>query len=478
MKNRTAHWHRIVARLVERTLRRQIVAALDLELATPQERVKLIEFVASQVSSMDDASVCYGAYAAEALGKRPEVKVLRDALIQSYRKRLLKWFGFAINQRAQQGGGGTGIKRLKDGIAAFIEDLPAQLLRGYKPMSQYIEGNISEIIEGDKLDAVSAKIFRVLSEASKSSGIKVAKAGGLSVAWDAAQNIWYIPPSLATFPLKDEIRRSGFRWDPKLKRWETTKLTPAMSNLIEMPADKTKPEAPGKPEAIRSPGALAELTNWFFGAWLPANIGRFDTVFNTYLKSKETSYTFRFKLNIRKVDVDIKRELAGPKDAVEELRYRYLGRQGRQPWLEVLDRYVDLTRASDPLAAMGLIDRMNNLQHSNGLFLEHFPKNVMTWYGKFLDRKYSARTAFILAGFIPDSDLREVIRFFDQPDGMRGQQQGTPDIEIQKKKEIPNAVNWREKGYPHERGFKQPSRSAPEVQRDIGHLPTKWDTQG
>ena len=489
MKNLEAQ---ILDRLVARTMpRRNKRGALDLEDATPQERSKLIGFVAAQVPTMDDASVAYGMYAVDALD-HPDVKALREALALSYRKRILSWFSYAIQNRAQQGGGGSGLKRLKDGIAAFIEDLPAQLLKGYKPMSQYIAGNITDVIDGSKLDAVSAKVYRVLEDSFKTSGLsKTAKGDLFDVLFDAPNKVWYIPSSYSTFPVKDALSRAGLRWNMSRKRWEAPKITRSMAHLVEIPPSQMPAKPPAKPVApVRGPvgptqtqtlpqgaqGTLVELMNWFFGAWLPANIGRFDKVFNTYLRSAETSYAFKFTLANRKVEVDIDRDLQGPRDAVEELRYRYLGRQGRQPWLEVLDRYVDLTKTTNTKAVIGLIDRMNNLQHSNGLFLEQFPKKVQAWYTTFLDRKYSAKTAYILAGFIGDSDLRDLIRWFDAPKGMdRDKGQLGPDIPIEQKKLPPNEVNWREKGYPYEKGFKPPSRQAPEVQRDLGHLPGVWE---
>jgi hypothetical protein len=146
--------------------------------------------------------------------------------------------------------------------------------------------------------------------------------------------------------------------------------------------------------------------------------------------------------------------------------------------LEVLDRYIDLTKTTTPDKVISLIDRMNNLQHSNGLFMEHFPKDVQGWYGRFLDRKYSVRDVYTLAGFIRDSDLRDTIQFYDVANKptFRTKNQGPPSIPIEKKN-LPEGTNWRQKGYPREPGFKQPKRKSPNVQRDLGNLKDIWDPQ-
>lgn len=460
-------FHSRISRLADQVIRRLRLGAIDFTDVTPEELRKLVALVTSDVSSMKDDEVAYGSYAIDALRDGSDVKNLRQALWLEYRKRLLAWFTYAIQSRASVGGGGTGLKRLKDGVAAYIEDLPTQLVRGYKPMSAYIRGNITDVVDDAKLDAASVKVYKTLLSEATGSGLKMAR-GDLSVVWDAPHKVWFIPPTPATFPLKDNLSRSGFRWNPDLHRWESPRLTPAMKRWVT-------PETPGQPTLTKA--TVEDVSNWFFGTWLPKNIHRFATVFNAYIKSDETSYKFEFKVQGRGVTVEVDRDLKGPRDAVEELRYRYLGRQGRGPWLEVLDRYIDLTKTTNVNDVVLLIDRMNNLQHSNGLFMEHFPSSVKSWYKSFLDRKYSARDAYTLAGFIHDSDLRDIIRYYDQPSTptFRDHGQGAPAIPIEEKKHQPG-INWRERGYPREKGYKQPSRQSPEVQRGLSGLPGTWDT--
>ncbi len=443
----------LVRRVARRHHRRSITGALDLETASPDHIALLVKFVSSQVKSMDDLSVAYGAYAVDGLGDNPAVQDLRRSLLENYRLRMLKWFGYAIQNRARMGGGGSGIKSLKEGLSEYVKSLPDQLLGTYKPLSSFIKGNVTEIVDKNKLDPVSMKIYRVLTDALGDSGLD----SEFTAEFDG--ELWYIPSNQDTYAFREELKKGGFKWNPRLRRWET----------------RSKPDQ----SLVSSSGRASppEVRDWFFLSWLPKNIGRFDTVFNTYLKSEESSYSFKFKMQGEdEISVDIKREIAGPKEAVEELRYRYLGAQGRGPWLEVLDRYVDLLKTRNPDQIMQLIDRMNNLQHSNGLFMEQFPSSVQKWYGKFLDRKYSARDSWTLAGFIPDTDLRDIVRWYDRPldPTLRDNRQGIPEIELQLKP-LSKGVNWREKGYPKLPGWKQPSRKDPSVQKNLDSVPSSWD---
>ena len=454
----------ILSRLVKRALRQRI-AAIDLEDATPREVDQIMAQIAADVPNMGDSDVCYGMYCVEGLADRSLVGPLRKALLLEYRKRLLRWFSFAIQNRAALGGG-SGIRRLRDGLAEYVMSLPEQVVSGYKPMTSFLKVK-SEIVDMDKMDPSSAKIYRALLDELHASGMR--KRGRsdpmFPLEWDGNGNVWFIPPSPATFHYKTDLSRSGFRWNAPQRRWEAREVTPGMKGLVQVP-EAEKPEA-----------TLEEVTDWFYDTWLPTNLPRLNTLFNTWIGTKDSSYVFDFQLRGRAVTVEVDRKLQGPKDAVEELRYRYLGRQGRGPWLEVLDRFLDLMKTNEPSQISGLIDRMNNLQHSNGLFLDHFPSKVKAWYEKFLTRKYSAKDSYTLSGSIQDSDLRSIIRWADRYARTRFLDHGQrePEIPLQYKNLPEGTVNWREKGYPRERGYKQPGRQDPAIQKGLEHLPNVWD---
>jgi len=445
-------------RVAHLALRRHKLASLDLFNQTPEEQKKLVSFVTSMVPHMDDASVAYGFYVSTDIDD-PMAKDIKTKLTQEYRERLLRWFDFAIKKRASLGGGGTGIKNLKEGIAAFVESLPEMLSGGYRPLTSFIRGNVSDIVDPAKLDTLSAKVVRVVRDAAQHFNARTASPK-LPLEWDDASKVWFIPPNPATFGIKDALSKAGFRWDVRKKRWWIARVTPAAAALAKAP--------------VAPPQPMPTLENWFFSDWLPGNIDRFNRVFNDHLKSKETSYTFSFSVSGKKVSVDISRQMSGPRDAVEELRHRYIGRQGREAWLEVLDKYTELYSTRGDNQVMLLIDRMNNLQHSNGLFLEQFPASVQSWYTTFLDRKYSAPNSWRLAAYIPDDDLRETLQFLNKYTGFRTEKQDTPDVTLQTKELPKGTVNWREKGYPYYPGSKQPSRFDPEVQEDLPSLPKGW----
>jgi hypothetical protein len=172
------------------------------------------------------------------------------------------------------------------------------------------------------------------------------------------------------------------------------------------------------------------------------------------------------------------------RDAVEELRYRYTGRQGREPWLEVMDRFVDLVGTTSTNRIRPLIDRINNLQHSNGLFMEHFPGDVRSWYDGFLNAKYSAPTGAHLSRYINDNDLRDYLTHMNLY-GLSTSSRANPSLAQRQLRYSPpgdyhnmvkllqeqdGAINWRQKGYPRYKGTVQVDRFDSGVQKGLGAL--------
>jgi hypothetical protein len=138
--------------------------------------------------------------------------------------------------------------------------------------------------------------------------------------------------------------------------------------------------------------------------------------------------------------------------------------------------FIELVRTTSVAKLPLIIDRINNLQHSNGLFMEHFPKSVQSWYEGFLNAKYSTPRADELAKSIPDKDVRELLIELARS-GFRTKDwkySPPPAYQHMKKEliEIGEKVNWRAKGYPRykdERGV-QVSRFDPQVQNGLGAL--------
>lgn len=166
-------------------------------------------------------------------------------------------------------------------------------------------------------------------------------------------------------------------------------------------------------------------------------------------------------------------------EAVEELRYRYTGRHGREPWLEVLDKFIQLVGERNPVRLVHIIDRVNNLQHSNGLFMEHFPSAVKRWYLPFLNAKYHAPTAEELAKFIPDRDLRDLVMGVTRRSGVarpggwdqwRFEPPPAYHQMVKVLQDVGEKINWRERGYPRIKGLAQVDRFDPRVQEGLDTL--------
>ncbi len=141
--------------------------ALEVQNLPPEEIQKIAEFLSSQVESLDDESVAYGAYAANAIPTEQKVLLgtLPARLLLSYRKRLVKWFEYALMKRARAGGGGSGITKIEKGLAEFVEAIPAALVT-LKPLqvSEFVP--VNDYLLPERLDAVGTRILNtVLAEA-------------------------------------------------------------------------------------------------------------------------------------------------------------------------------------------------------------------------------------------------------------------------------------------------------------------------
>lgn len=449
---------------------------------TDEELTDLAGFLASQVDSMDDATVAFATYVG--LGVRGDrqavIAKLLPKLVLSYRARLVGWFEHALVKRANLGGGGTGIKKLEEGLATWANAIPDIIAarRAFK-LSDYLPSN--EYLDPEMLDRVAQRAVKGVSDDAAKAGVlgmRTARAVPFEVKRDE-RGVWYIPPTLDTYEYKEDIKAHGFKWNVRDRRWETEKLTPKIRTDFKVDEPRVTPPVPAPPPVLPAQSAPERLRQWYVEEWLPHNVERLTRVFTDYARGKQTSYKVFFRLTSsaeKPVEVKFDRDIDKAWEAVEELRYRYVGRQGREPWLEVLDQFVNLVRTTSTAQLPRIIDRINNLQHSNGLFMEHFPSSVKAWYEGFLNAKYHTPRPDELAKFIPDRDVRnlmiEVARTTHRPAGWAY----TPPPAYDKMKkelvEVGQQVNWREKGYPRYKGEKglQPDRFDPEVQGGLDVL--------
>lgn len=456
-------------------------AALDLDVEDPEGVKRVVTFMASQVPGLDDKSVCYGFYTAIGVYEPQKEKIqipfslyitpLMKKLAAEYQERLVKWFEYALIARSHVGGGGVGIKKVEAGLAAFVEAIPRALAaHAALDLKQFVPD--TEYFDNTKLTPLGAKILKVVQTDAQAAGVLgLARAAtfreastGLSVVWDPKDQVWYIPPTQKTYELKDQLGRRGygFSWDGQKRRWEIKSITPQIQKEFEVP----------EPEKM--------LQDWFWDTWYPKNYQRFTQAFTNFARNLQSSYKIEFSTN-RKQLAKFSRNINSVDDAIEELRYRYLGRQGRQPWLKVMNEFL-LLRDLGPTNTDQIIrkiDLLNGLQHSNGLFMELFPPKVKVWYKAFLNAKFAAPDPEDLARYIPDKDLKELLLFHVSAGKARplGKEQWSDDRgEWQHfEKEAPQEeVNWRQKGYPRLPGDqgRQRDRLGPEVQE--GLRPKEW----
>jgi len=286
---------------------------------------------------------------------------------------------------------------------------------------------------------------------------------GFTLEYDDHANMWFIPTNPRTFNIRERLKGLGFKWNQGDKTWDVQSLTPDIRREFGMVT-----------------GSDASRIETWFAEWLSQNIHRFTRIFTDYARNKQSSYALVFTVSNGKAQVSFERDVDTPAKAVEEIRYRYQGRQGREPWLEVIDRFIDLVDVRNPHHVQQLIDRINNLQHSNGLFMEHFPSKVQEWYGGFLNAKFHTPTADELAKQIPDRDLRgllvEVAR--NGRRSMDWMYTPTPAYAQMRKElaDVGNNVNYRALGYPRPKGMPPVDRFDPEIQSRLDVLQA-LDTQ-
>lgn len=470
----------------------RIASIAELENASTKEIEQLSNFMAGQVGSMSAHDVAYGSYATSNLPPKAGrvAKRLSDALLLRYRADLIDWMEHALMKRAQVGGGGTVIKKIEKGLAQIAESIP-DIIRGrapstadsYTPASGYLDPNMADrairtIVKTVRRDA---EVAGVLSGNSR----LALNQFPLDLQWNSRRNRWDIPSDPSTYTHKAQLRRIGFRWDARSLQWYLPRL-----NEDELPQrirryfpnfSAPEPVPARTPEPVPARGS-GDLHDWYVETWLPANIDRFTRVFTDVVRNKQTSYKMLFSIAGNRVTVKFKRKVDNARDALEELRYRYTGRQGREPWLETMDRFVDLVASKSPSQVRTLIDRINNLQHSNGLFMEHFPSDVRQWYDGFLNAKYNVPSGSHLARYIDDRDLRDLITHLDsfgvdrerspriQDRNLRYEPPGNYHRIEKELEDSANAINWRKRGYPKFKGYVQVDRFSPQVQQNLGIL--------
>lgn len=445
------------------------LAALDLEYASPKEIASIIRIIESEVSSgsLADSDICYAAYAANAVQDPKPLKGVWTKALEKYRELLLQWFSYALMNRAKLPGTSATIKEVGKELTKFVKELPDAILSGNPPTIN-LPQKASQFLDLSRLKDISQKITRTLiQETAGKPGLwklEAKKHGDVPVKYYRQWKLWYIPASTHSrwaYQHREDLKRYGFKFNPTLSQWVIESRVPPPKVIEDFDVE-------GYQGDLTQPPSKEELKDWFFKKWLPENTNRFEKAFD-YIANPESFKRPVFQVKRGgNVEVKLKMSVKNVWDAIEILRTRYLGRSGRDPWLEVIDEFIKLHHTTGPASKLSLIiDRMNNLEHSNGMFMELFPGSVKSWYGKFLNAKYHSPTASDLARYMKDPDLRELIRWFDQRQVKR---ELPPAYEEMEKATPPGALPpkyWRERGYPYKPGESPRQRFDPEVQRGI-----------
>jgi hypothetical protein len=444
---------------------------------------KMADFMAQVNMKPKDAA--YLSYVLESFGGDAKYRQIPDRVIaklyskavSTYRKNLFEWFSHGLIKRANVLPGTT-VNRT---LSAFVLDIPEAILKKRAPEVETVAASW-RFLNLDLLPRAGVKVAKVVMDDAMRAGLwKADKENAIRLVNDRSRGIWYIPKNYRrwTWEHKGQLgRHYGFQWDADEGRWYTEKLNPKM---------KADFLIPGQSVGRVLPPSLDELRTWYINTWLPKNIQRFDALFSNVLPPKGTKLDYTFKVQRNgNVKVVIRGGINKISDAIEELRARYINRQGRGPWLEVMDKVIELSRGGGPDKVMHIIDRANNLEHSNGMFMEHFPSSVLSWYGKFLNAKYNAPTAGVLGKYIGDSDLRDIVKVLDSRAHMirkpKIEDGGPAYHEMEKEGPDDPGPNWRKLKYPYPKGTPKHERDIrkddPRVQKGLGTLRSRGSSAG
>lgn len=320
------------------------------------------------------------------------------ALAREYARRFADWLGYVFLNRANLTQKSKAMKALEEGLSQWVEDVPKSFTGQSKLPSAYMTEDVTRFLHMDKIDALGTKVLKVVRAdwLKQTRGLKTADTlDALPITYNARTQKYVIPASRLTYLNRKKLNELGFTFGGGV--WSTDTLDSKI--LQELPqAAQLQRGAPVEATPEEDP------KDWYFEKWLPQNIDRFTKAFNSYGRSENVPYTFRFQVNGTEVKVQFQRNIDSIDEAIMELRSRYGGSSDRDGWMIAIECYQELMHATGK-SAIHAIDRANNLEHSHGAMMEHFPPGVRAWYPRFLDFKYTAHIEQMLRQ-IEDEDLR------------------------------------------------------------------------
>jgi hypothetical protein len=333
-------------------------------------------------------------------GEHPGIADFRDKLAEEYASRFADWLGYVFLNRANKTQSSKAMKALEDALGDWVESLPNMLSGRPEPLTKSIPEEAARFLVLDKIDAIGEKIFKVvrMEYMKAGSGERNANLEALPITYDRGRAEYVIPKSALTFANRAKLRDLGFDFDGAV--WHTKTLD-----------QRALDELPSAGAAIQR-GTVKPVTpsldahDWFFNEWLPSNISRFSKIFTDFGRGQGVPYEFKFVVQGDDVTVNFERNITTVAAAIQELRARYGKAGDREGWMGAVECY-DMLKRAHGRAAIAAVDRANDLQHSHGSMIEHFPPDVRDWYPAFLDFKFSA-SQIQIARSIQDQDLKEL----------------------------------------------------------------------
>jgi hypothetical protein len=359
----------------------------------------LLSAIAGTLGSSSDWDIAHATYVFDYLSgedKDSRTTGLAQKLATEYAQRFAEWLGYVFLDRANLTHRTAVMKGLEEGLGKWVEAIPTMLGHGASSPSAFIPPKAGQYFREDRLDALGNKILRVVEADWVRSEKQASESVEMPINWNPEKKLYEIPKSRLTYDNRNKLKMLGFSYSGEA--WTTPTLdTHALQELgLHAKVEKVP---------VQHAVPKGDPAEWFFEHWLPKNIDRFSKAFNEYGKAEGVAYSFKFQISGRNVNVVFTRDIKTIEGSIKELEDRY-GGGDREGWITAIECYRKL-KASSGKSAIHAIDMANNLEHSHGAMIEHFPPGIRSWYPKFLDFKYTAH-AWQMIKAIHEEDLRTV----------------------------------------------------------------------
>lgn len=380
-------------RVVDRYRSDKQAGGLIPENLSEADAIKALRAIRPQ--SLRTSDLVHATYVLDYLaGGRARVKPIASDYATAYAQEFAEWLGYVFLNRANLTRKSQVMKDLEEGLGNWVESIPNSLAGSPKMPTDFLSGEAKKFLDPDKVNKLGEKILRVVKGDYERSD-KTAREGvdALPIRYNDALKRYEIPLSQLTYANRKKLRDLGFEYSPTC--WWSVALDSKVLEFI--------PQAAQIERTVAAP-VKADPAEWFFDTWLPQSLDRFANAFNSYARQEGVPYSFKFTLVGREVNVQFQRDIKTVSEAIAELRSRYGDAGDREGWMTAVSCYEQLMRATGE-AAMHVIDKANNLEHSHGAMMEHFPPGIASWYPRFLDFKYTAHVRQMIKA-IKDEDLR------------------------------------------------------------------------